>query len=104
MVKLIIHLCREKGPECNGFTKGSPTAYIKYGYGVTIGEMRTQRYVHDVFEQMMDASGSGTKAPEIYHAFECDGQTYIVVEYGNGEDVDARLRRSLTEGRNWIYV
>jgi hypothetical protein len=49
----IITLCREKGLECSGFTypsDGSPITYIKYGYALTMGEIRTQRYVYDTFK------------------------------------------------------
>jgi serine/threonine protein kinase len=59
--------------------------------------------VYSVFEQMMNASGSGVKAPEIYRAFECERQTYIVMEYVDGETVGALLRGSSAEKSNWIY-
>lgn len=111
--KEIIALCHEKGCGYNGFAYPSngPIAYIKYGYTVTVGEMQTQRYVYNEFRQMTNASGSGVKVPEIYHAFECefdgefDGeyQTYIVMEYVHGKTVGACLRDSSGEARNWVY-
>ena len=65
--------------------------------------MRTQLYVYNAFGQMMNASDSGVKVPEIYHAFECEGQTYMVMEYVDGETVGSQLRGSSVETRNWIY-
>ena len=106
----IIDLCHKKGGGFNGLTyppNGTPIAYIKYGYSVTVGEMRTQLYVLNAFKQMVYASGpdSGSlvKVPEIYHAFECEGQTYIVMEYVDGETVGAQLDRSSAETRDTIY-
>ena len=102
----VIALCREKGGNCNGFTypsDGNPIAYIKYGYTVTIGEVRMQRYVYDAFGWMMNASVSGVKVPEIYHAFQSGCQTYIVMEYVDGETVGSQLRGSSMERKNWIY-
>jgi hypothetical protein len=103
----IIGLCRKKGVKCNGFTypsNGSPIAYIKYGGTVTMGEMRTQQHVYNEFERMKkEQSGSGVKAPEIYHAFQDELKTYIVMEHIDGETVGARLRGSSAETKNWIF-
>lgn len=103
----IISLCCQKGRGCNGFAYPSddrPIAYIKYGYTVTVGEMQTQRYVCSALSQMADASGSGAKVPEIYHAFGCEEQTYIVMEYVRGKTVGAWLRDSSSaETRDWVY-
>ena len=102
----IIALCRDKGFKCNGFMyppNGKPIAYIKYGYTVTIGEIRTQRYVYNAFQQMMDASDNGVNAAEIYRAFECEGQAYMVMEYIDGQTVGALLQGSSAEKKNWIY-
>lgn len=103
--KGIMALCREKGCGCNGFAYPSngPIAYIKYGYTVTVGEMQTQRYVYNAFRQMTNGSGSSVKVPEIYHAFECEDQTYIVMEYVHGKTVGAWLRDSSGETRDWVY-
>ena len=102
----IITLCREKGFDYNGFAyppNGKPIAYIKYGYNVTVGEIRTQRYVYKAFQQVMDGSGTGLNAAEVYRAFECEGQAYVVMEYIDGQTVGALLRSSSAEKKNWIY-
>jgi tRNA A-37 threonylcarbamoyl transferase component Bud32 len=64
--------------------------------------MRTQRYVYNAFKQMANASASGVKAPEIYHAFECENKNYIVMEHFVGETVSALLRDCSSENRHWI--
>ncbi len=102
----IIALCHEKGVYCNGFTyplNGKPIAYIKYGTSVTVGEMRTQRYVYNAFKQMINESGSGVKAPEIYRAFACGSWCYLVMEYIDGQTVGKLLQGSSAEKKEWIY-
>ena len=102
----IIALCREKGVNCNGFTyppNRKPIAYIKYGPTVTVGEMRTQRYVYNVFKQMINASESGVKVPEVYRAFACGSWCYMVMEYIDGQTVGALLQSSSAEKKDWIY-
>ena len=99
----IIAICAQNGFASNGLAyspNGSPIAYIKYGYTVTMGEMWTQRHVSNYFKQMMDVSN--VNAPEIYYAFECEGQTYIIMEYVNGQTVGTLLQDSLTD-KHWIY-
>lgn len=109
----VLALCAEKEKERlrmvygpTGFKyplNGSPIAYIKFGGCVSQGEVRTQRYVFNVFRQMMDASGSGPKVPEVYRSFERGGQCYIVMEFVDGETVKEYLRDSSAETKRWIY-
>jgi hypothetical protein len=99
----IIALCRQNGFETNGLKyppNKSPIAYIKYGGRVNMGEMRTQRYIFNVFNEMNPAPG--VKAPEVYFAFEYEGETYIVMEYVHGQTV-AELLRDPSNSANWIY-
>jgi aminoglycoside phosphotransferase (APT) family kinase protein len=45
---------------------------------------------------------SDVRIPEVYHFFERDRQTYIVMEYIEGETVKQRLRNS-TDDRSLVY-
>ena len=99
----IIAFCRQNGFETNGLKyppNKSPIVYIKYGGRVNMGEMRTQLHVFNAFNEMTPASG--VKAPEIYLAFEYEGETYIVMEYVHGQTV-AELLRDPFNNANWIY-
>lgn len=103
----VIALCREKGLQCKGFPyslNDSPIAFIKYGRTVPIGEVRTQIHVYNAFQEMMNnASSSSIKVPEIYHAFECEDQRYIVMEYVDAVTASSALRDSSADAVNWIY-
>ncbi|KIY48815.1 hypothetical protein FISHEDRAFT_14308, partial [Fistulina hepatica ATCC 64428] len=93
----IIRLCSEKGFNSNGLTyppNERPIAYIKYGIAVTMGEAQAQ----------LLAFQSSARVPRIYHAFEHDQVTYIVMEYIDGTTVGDWLRVHRDDiDRDWIH-
>ena len=76
----IIAACAKKGDKIRQFTYLSKDRkfFIKYGFTVTVGEAKTQRYFH---EKIYSQCGMTVKIPKIYRTFETRGRTYIVMEY-----------------------
>ena len=105
----IVEFCRQNGRMSSGFIydglalNGDGTVWIKHGYHVKPGEARTQNHAFKAFQKMDDMGlESGARIPEVYRFFERDGQTYIVMEYIDGETVKQRLQGSIDD-RSLIY-
>ena len=82
----IVQLCRDAGYDVRGIpiideSRGVPSAWVKYGPSVTMGEALTQDWVGKVLNTSPDAA---VRIPEVYHAFGCGGFGYIVMEYIDG--------------------
>ncbi|KAG9008173.1 hypothetical protein FRB93_006741 [Tulasnella sp. JGI-2019a] len=79
----IVDLCTLSGPRTNFCTYPAidPMYFIKYS--ITMGEARTQAYIHD---RTTDVPG-GPRVPKIHQAFKRDGRTYLVMEFVNAPTV-----------------
>lgn len=78
-------LCDKNGPFAKGLTYGDKI-WIKYGYGVTLGEAAIQKFVHEKADHRI------VYTPEVYDSFSVvakpgsRGMTYIVMEKVEGEN------------------
>jgi hypothetical protein len=87
----IVQQCRAAGYDVRGIpvidqSCGVASAWVKYGplTTVTMGEARTQDHVGRALNGKYDA----VRVPRVYHAFECDGFGYIIMEHINGSICD----------------
>jgi hypothetical protein len=91
----IVKLCQEAGYDVPGIpllideSRGVASAWVKYGWSVTMGEALTQDWVGQALNASPDAA---VRIPAVYLAFEHSGVGYIVMEYIDGpvcDDSDA---------------
>jgi len=107
----IVEFCRQYGRSSNGYLydglayklNGGGTVWVKHGYHVQLAEARTQDHAFKAFQKMAEMGlGTDARIPEVYRFFERDRQTYIIMEYIDGETVKQRLQNS-TDDPSLIY-
>ncbi|KAH9856298.1 hypothetical protein C2E23DRAFT_857287 [Lenzites betulinus] len=63
-------------------TSGTPYAWVKYGWSVTIAEARTQQYVAQAVKSVV---GAPVRIPSVYCFFQWKDRGYIVMEFIDGD-------------------
>lgn len=90
----IVSLCRPQETRTNGIQYGKDL-WIKFGEEVSKDEVYAQMYA------FQHGDRSIVSVPEVYHWFQRDGRTYILMEFIEGEGLAQYLKRNPSQSDKW---
>src|SRR5271168_4813366 len=90
----VVSLCRPQENRTNGIRYGEDL-WIKFGQEIFKDEVYAQMYAFKHVDRSI------ISIPEVYHWFQRDGRTYILMEFIEGEDLGQYLKRNPSQSEKW---